>query len=198
MVQLVLASGSGVRARMLRQAGLEFVIAPVRVDETAIRDALIAEAAPPRDIADALAETKALRASARHPGALVIGADQILDCDGSIFAKPETPEDAIGQIRRLSGRTHRLHSAAVVCRDGQSLWRHVGQAELTMADLGETYVADYVARNWTSIRDSVGGYKIEEEGVRLMSRIEGDCFTILGLPLIALLTWLRTRGDIAS
>lgn len=196
--RLVLASSSGTRAALLRGAGLAFDIRPARIDEDALRAALRAEGAGPRDLADALAEMKALRISAREPEALVLGSDQILDLDGEVFSKPESAAEARDQIRALSGRTHRLHSAAVVCCDGEPLWRHTGTARLTMREISDGYLEDYVARNWESIRHSVGGYKLEEEGVRLFARIEGDHFTILGLPLIELLTWLAVRGDIAS
>lgn len=198
MPALVLASGSEIRAKLLRQAGIDVIVAPARIDERALAGAVAAEGATSRDLADVLAETKALKISSRHPGTLVLGADQVLDCAGEIFSKPATPEESIDQIRRLAGRTHRLLSAAVVCRDERPLWRHVGEARLTLAPLGDAFIVDYVTRNWPGLGDTVGGYKIEEEGVRLMSRIEGDWFTILGLPLIELLTWLRGRGDIPS
>lgn len=195
---LILASGSEIRARLLRNAGLSPDIRPARIDEEAIRAALAAGDASPHDLADRLAEMKARRVSDRNPEALVLGCDQVLDCHGEVFVKPTNAEEARAQLRALSGQTHRLHSAAVICHAGEPLWRHVGEARLTMRDVSESYLADYVARNWDSIRHSVGCYKLEEEGVRLFTRIEGDYFTILGLPLIELLTWLGIRGDIAS
>lgn len=197
-LRLVLASSSEIRARLLRNAGLSPEIRPARIDEEAIRAALTAEGAGPRDLADALAEMKARRVSERDPEALVLGADQVLELDGQVFAKPADPPTARAQLRALAGRTHRLLSAAVVCRAGQPLWRHVGTARLTMREVSDPWLDDYLARNWDSIRHSVGAYRIEEEGVRLFTRIEGDHFTILGLPLIELLTWLTVRGDIAS
>lgn len=195
--RLILASASEIRATLLRNAGLDVETRPARIDEEAIRAALEAEGASPRDLADALAEMKARKIAEKHPGVLVLGCDQVLGFGGRVFSKPETPDDAKAQLRELSGKTHRLLSAAVVFRDGAPLWRHVGTARLTMHDLSETYIEDYVSRNWDSIRHSVGCYKLEEEGVRLFARIEGDHFTILGLPLMEFLGWLAMRGEIA-
>ena len=198
MPRLILASGSQIRADLLRNAGLSPEIHPARIDEDALRDALTADGASPRDLADALAEMKALKISEKHPDALVLGCDQILECQRKVFAKPDNIDDARNQLMALRGKTHRLLSAAVVCEAGRPLWRHVGEVRLTMRDLSDHYLNDYVTRNWDSIRDTVGCYKLEEEGVRLFSRIEGDYFTVLGLPLIELLTWLGIRGDIAT
>lgn len=183
---------------MLRAAGLNLSVLPAAIDEEAIRAALSAGGAAPRDIADALAGQKARRVSARSRGALVLGADQIAECGGRCLSKPRDPAEAAEQLRFLSGRTHRLFSAAVVFDAGMPVWRHVGMARLTMHSLGESFLRDYVARNWEEIRHTVGAYRIEGEGVRLFGRIEGDPFTIIGLPLIELLTWLRARGDIAA
>jgi len=197
-LRLILASSSEIRATLLRNAGLSPEVRPARVDEDAIRAALEAEGAGPRDLADTLAEMKARRISVTEPEATVLGCDQVLDLGGAVFTKPGDPGEARAQIRALSGRTHRLSSAVVVCKAGEPVWRHVGIARLTMREISEEYLDAYVARNWDSIRHSVGAYKLEEEGVRLFSHIEGDHFTILGLPLIPLLTWLGIRGDIAT
>jgi septum formation protein len=194
--RFILASGSRIRATLLHNAGLVFEVKPARIDEEALRAALEEEGANPRDVADTLAEYKARRGSSADPEALVLGCDQIAEIKGRILAKPETPEDAIAQLRLLSGRTHRLMSAAVLYRGGSPKWRHVGVVRLTMRDLSEPYIADYVARNWDSIRHSVGGYKLEEEGVRLFSRIEGDYFHVLGLPLTELLSFLIDTGEV--
>lgn len=196
--KIILASASDIRARLLRNAGLSLDIRPGRIDEEAMRASHLADGGNARDLADLLAELKARKISEREPGALVIGADQILECGGAIYGKPETPQEAVAHLTALSGKTHRLLSAAVVCRDGAPLWRHVGQVRLTMHPLSDAFIADYVGRNWDSIRHAVGCYKIEEEGVRLFARIDGDFFHILGLPLIELLTWLTIRGDIAT
>ncbi len=144
-------------------------------------------------MADALAEFKAQKVAASDPAAWVIGSDQVLDLKGAVLSKPATPDQAADQLRALSGQTHRLLSAAVIFHEGQPVWRHVGQVRLTMRQLGNKYIEEYVARNWESIRHSVGGYKIEEEGIRLMGRIEGDYFNILGLPLLELLSFLTLR-----
>ena len=197
-MRLILASTSPTRLQMLRAAGVAVEPVAPRVDEATIRDALVAEGAHPRDVADALAEMKARKVADRHPDALVLGCDQVLALDRETFAKPETPEEARDQLRRLRGTSHKLLSAIVAYENAEPVWRHVGEARLTMHAFSDTYLDDYVARNWESIRHSVGGYKIEEEGVRLFSAISGDHFTILGLPLLPLLAWMGTRGMIAT
>ncbi len=196
--RLLLASGSEIRATLLRNAGLVIETLAPRIDEDAIRGALRSEHATPREVADVLAEMKARKVSERHPDALVIGCDQVLDADGQVLSKPGTAAEARIQLALLRNRTHQLLSAAVVCHQGRPLWRHVGIARLTMRDFSDSYLDAYIARNWPGIGDSVGSYKLEGEGVRLFSRIDGDYFTILGLPLIELLTWLSIRGDIAA
>lgn len=169
---------------------------PPRVDEDALRAALLAEGAGPRDLADALAEAKARKVASKRPEAVVIGGDQVLELDGEAYSKPATPADALEQIARLAGRTHRLLSAAVAYRDGEPVWRHVAVATMTMRRPSEDWLAGYVRRNWETIRHSVGGYLIEAEGARLFAEVRGDPFTIQGLPLIPLLNWLTTAGHV--
>ncbi|MDM7931704.1 nucleoside triphosphate pyrophosphatase [Tabrizicola sp.] len=193
---IILASTSAIRLQVLRSAGLTVEPVAARVDEATIRDALIAEAAHPRDIADTLAEMKARKVAERRPGDLVLGCDQILALDGRIFAKPTSVAEARKQLVQLRGKTHRLLSAVVAYENAEPVWRHVAEARLTMHEFSDAYLDAYLARNWDSVCHSVGGYKIEEEGVRLFSAITGDHFTILGLPLLPLLAWLGTRGII--
>lgn len=196
--RIMLASGSAIRATLLRNAGVGIETAVPRIDEEAIRAALDGEGASPRDVADMLAEMKARKISERNPGALVIGCDQVLDHAGAVLSKPENEGEAKKQLIALRGKTHRLLSAVVVVENAAPLWRHVGTARLTMREFSSDYLDGYLARNWPAIGGSVGSYQLESEGVRLFSRIEGDYFTILGLPLIELLTWLSIRGDIAA
>ena len=195
---LILGSASTVRARLLSNAGLSFLVLPAHIDEDAVRQSHQANGGSPRDLADLLAELKATKLSSKQPDAIVIGADQVLECDGRLLAKPESREMAAEHLSYLSGRTHRLHSAAVVCQNGRPLWRHIGKATLTMHPLSPGFIVDYIDRSWDDIRHSVGCYLIEAEGPRLFRHIEGDFFHILGLPLIELLTWLHIRGDISS
>jgi septum formation protein len=195
---LVLASGSTIRQTLLRNAGLEFKACPVRIDESSIRDSMLSEGATPRDVADALAEQKARRGSQKQPGALVLGCDQVLDFKGQVLSKPESPQQAREQLDALNGNMHQLLSAAVLYQDGRPLWRHVGVVRLTMRNASAGYLDDYVARNWDSIRHSVGAYKLEEEGVRLFHRVEGDYFNVLGLPLLELLSYLTLKGAISG
>jgi septum formation protein len=194
--RIVLASGSEIRQALLRRAGLQFDVLKLKIDEASIRDSLVAEGASPRDIADHLAEAKARKGSVKDPEALVIGCDQVLAIDGKILGKPETPQDARAQLDLLNGQSHQLLSAAVIYEDAKPIWRHVGVVKLRMRKSSDSYLDDYVARNWDSIRHSVGGYKLEEEGVRLFHRIDGDYFNVLGLPLLELLAYLTLRGVI--
>lgn len=194
MPPLILASASPTRRAMLAAAGVSVEPVPARIDERAAITALAAEGAAPRDIADALAEAKARRLAARHPGAVVIGCDQVLDLDGAVIDKAADADAVRAQLRLLRGRTHRLHSAVVVFHDGDPVWRHVGEARLTMRAVSDDYLDAYAARHAAALAGSAGGYRIEEEGVRLFARIDGDWFTILGLPLVPLLGYLGQRG----
>ena len=195
--RLILASASEIRRKLLVNAGLTVEAIPARIDEETIRAALESEGAGPRDIADTLAEMKARKLAERHPDAMVIGCDQVLEFQRKAWGKPDTVEEARDQLQTLRGQTHRLLSAVVVYDDGKPVWRHIGEVRLTMHAFSDAYLAEYLSRNWDSLRQSVGGYKLEEEGVRLFSAIEGDYFTVLGLPVLPLLSYLGQRGVIA-
>lgn len=198
MTPLLLASQSAIRLNLLRNARVEVTAHPARIDEEALRAALAAEDATPRDIADALAEAKALKLAQRHPSALVLGCDQILALGPRIFAKPESRDEARQQLLDLAGQTHQLLSALVLYDKGKPIWRHVGVARLTMKEANPAYIETYLDRNWPEVGHSVGAYQIESEGIRLFSAVEGDYFTILGLPLLPLLNYLSLRGFIPS
>ncbi len=191
---LVLASSSPTRAAMLRAAGVALAVQRPGVDEDAVKASMLAEGAGPRDVAEALAEMKALRVSARLPGALVLGADQTLDLDGRLFDKPADRAQAAGQLRALRGRAHVLHSAAVVALSGAAIWRSVGRATLTMRPFSDGFLDGYLDAVGDDATGTVGGYRIEGPGAQLFARIEGEHFTVLGLPLLDLLGFLRARG----
>lgn len=195
---ILLASASETRLALLRNAGIETSALPARIDEEAIRAALEAEGAHPQDIADALAEMKARKIAERHPEALVLGCDQVLEFDRRAWGKPETPAVARAQLLAMRGQTHRLLSAIVLYDKGAPIWRHIGRVELTMRSFSDAWLDGYISRNWDSLRHSAGGYKLEEEGVRLFTDIRGDYFTVLGLPLLPLLAYLEFRGFIET
>ena len=196
--RIILASTSKIRSKLLDGAGVFHDVVASRIDEDSVKKALEAEGAPPRDIADTLAEMKARKIAEKGQGGLVIGCDQVLSLKGKVLSKPTTIEDARGQLNALRGETHQLLSAAVIYEDLKPVWRHVGVARLSMRDFSDDYCDDYLGRNWDSIRWSVGGYKIEEEGIRLFRMVQGDTFTIQGLPLLELLSYLTLRGTLPT
>lgn len=196
--RLVLASQSPSRAALLTGAGLAFERAPAGVDEAAAKDSLKAEGATPGQLADTLAELKAARISPRFPGALVLGADQVLACDGEWFDKPPDLAAARAQLLSLRDRTHQLFSAAVILRDGERLWGRTEHATLRMRAFSEEFLDAYLEKVGDRALTSVGAYQLEGPGVQLFSHIEGDFFTILGLPLLALLDFLRGHGALSS
>jgi septum formation protein len=196
---IVLASQSSPRRALLDAAGLSYLAENAGVDEGAATAALLAEGVGGRGLADALAELKALKVSRRHPQALVLGCDStVVDPGGQLIEKADTRDESAAQLRALAGKTHRLHSAVVAAQGGVAIWRHVDTAKLTMRAFSEAFLSDYLDAEWPAIGGCVGGYRLEGRGAQLFSRIEGSYFTILGLPLLPLLDWLRARGEIAS
>ncbi|SDD29793.1 Maf family protein [Kordiimonas lacus] len=190
----ILASGSQTRADMLTNAGIAFEVDPARVDEDAVKTALVADGAPPRDIADALADLKARAVAMRRPEDMVMGADQILVCDGKIFSKADTREEAAETLKALSGKSHQLLSAAVIYEGGQPTWRAVDTVKLSVRPLSDAFIEGYLDAIGDAAFWSVGAYQIEGRGAQLFTKVEGDHFTVLGLPLFALLDFLRRRG----
>lgn len=195
---LVLASSSTSRAAILKSAGLAFTAIPARIDETALIESLQAEGAKPRDIADALAEAKTLKVAANVPApALVIGADQLLVCEGRIFEKPRDRAEAVSHLTFLQGKTHELVGGVCGAIAGAVIWRHVSVARLTLRTMDAAAIEDYLDAAGPDVLNSVGCYHLEGLGVHLMSRIDGDYYSILGLPILPVLDFLRTQGALA-
>lgn len=193
---LILASASAVRVDLLRNAGLDVEIIPARIDEDEVKIALRADGAPARDQADVLAEMKALAVSRSHPGAMVLGADQILDQSGRTFDKPANRAEAREHLLALRGQRHELLSAAVIARDGEPIWRHIGRARLQMRPFTDEFLDNYLDQIGDAVTTTVGGYMLEGLGAQLFARVDGDYFTILGLPLIETLGFLRLHGHL--
>ena len=191
---IVLASTSEARREILVNAGLEVQIDPPQVDESKIKRSTHENRLDTATLAASLAEHKADSVTRRHPGLLVIGADQILECDGEIFDKPDNFDTARSQLQTLSGRQHQLVSAVCIIRDGEQLWDVVDKAQLWMRPLGDEFIECYLRAVGNAALAGPGGYQIERLGIQLFQRIEGNYFTILGLPLLPLLDYLRTCG----
>jgi len=183
-----------VRGDILRGAGVVFVTDPSTVDEAPIKQRCRKDRLDAGQAAMTLAQAKAAEVAARHPGALVIGADQILECGGRWFDKPENPDAARQTLISLRGRRHKLVNAVTVIRDGEFLWRHTETATLTMRDFSDAFLDHYIEDGGPDILASVGAYRLEQSGAQLFTAIEGSYFTILGLPLLALLECLRRHG----
>jgi septum formation protein len=198
--QIVLASASRARREMLAAAGIAFTVEPADVDEEAIRRRLAADEAPagPLEVAEILARAKAEDVSGKHAGTLAIGADQVLALGAEILTKPEDDAAARATLLKLRGRTHELHSAVAFAENGIVTWAHAATARLTMRAFSDAYLDEYLLRAGDRTGQSVGAYELEGLGVQLFERIEGDYFTILGLPLLPVLAELRARGIIAT
>ena len=194
---IVLASQSSARQALLRHAGVVFSAEPAHIDERSVEAPLIEAGKSPKAVAQALAEAKALHVSKKCPGAIVLGCDQTLEADGRIWSKPGSLSDAGEQIRTLAGKTHRLHSAVTAVSGGVVQWHTVRTASLTMRSVAEAEIERYLDRVGDAALASVGAYQLEGLGVQLFETVEGDYFTILGLPLLPTLDWLRREGALA-
>lgn len=190
---LTLASKSAARSAILKGAGVTFQTADSGVDETRVKDLMLARGASPSGVAVALAREKALAVSRERPG-LVIGADQTLDFEGRLHDKPATLDEAADRLRAMRGRSHALHAAVAVARDGRLVWETLSSADLLMRAFSEAFLEAYLASEGAGLLSSVGAYRLEGPGVQLFSEISGDYFTVLGLPLTGLLELLRREG----
>ncbi len=194
--KLVLGSSSQIRRQLLENAGLTFLTSPASLDEEAIKQAFLENETDPNlaDIAQLLAQTKASVVSEKHAGHLVVGSDQILVHDGKIFSKPDSIEEARDQLLDLRGKTHELVSAVAVAKDGAIVWSHEAVARLSMRAVSNAFIGAYMAEMGESVTQTVGAYKLEGLGIHLFDTIDGDYFTILGLPMLPLLNFLRARN----
>lgn len=188
---IILASKSPFRAALMKNAGIDFTCERALLDERAVEAPLYQTGATPEDVAQILAEAKALDVSARFPDAVVIGCDQTLSLGDEIFHKPEDMEAARHHLLKLSGKTHQLNSGVVLARGGETLWRHVSIARMTMRALDPAFIGRHLGRVGNIVLSSVGAYQVEGQGIQLFEKIEGDYFTIVGLPMLPLLEKLR-------
>lgn len=193
---LILASQSASRRAMFDAAGVRYQAVPADLDERAVEAPL--DGTPPPEIALALAEAKARAVAAHHSGALVLGSDSLVEVEGRRFDKPANIADAAAHLRFFSGRTMQLHSAAALVRDGVVVWHHAETARLQVRSLSEVFIADYLAAEWPAVAGCVGVFRIEALGVQLFETIEGSHFTVLGMPLLAVLAALRDHGELAA
>lgn len=192
--EIILASGSSTRQQMLKDAGLDFRVETAPVDEESLREIGLAEGVSVLDMATTLAEAKAVRVSFNNPAALVIGSDQILECEGAWFGKPDSRAAAAATLRQLAGKTHRLVTAAVVFRDGQRIWHHAESPAISMRQLTDKDIDSYLATIADAMLATPGVYQIERYGAQILSRIDGCPYAVLGLPLLQLLALLREHG----
>ena len=193
---IVLASKSPIRSLLLKKAGIEFSTVDPAIDEREVKLSYISNNYPTRDIADVLADMKARKISNRFPDSIVIGSDQILDFNNKILSKPKDQDELIHQLKQLQGNKHKLHSACVVYNAQKPEWLFIGSVSMTMRNLSDRYISKYVQDNWDDIKHSVGGYQMENSGISLFSKIDGDYFSVLGLPIIQLIDHLLNRGAI--
>ena len=184
---VILASSSQTRSILLNNAGINHEVSNAVIDEESVKASLILEGVSPRDIADILAEMKAKKVSPLFPDLLTIGCDQVLAFRGAVYSKPKTKTDMISQLNTIKGNKHEIFSAAVIYRGGSPMWRYVGRTEITLRDVSLSYIKAYVEKHWETTKNCVGGYEIERNGVKIVKRIDGDFFNILGMPLLEIL-----------
>lgn len=191
---LILASGSRYRAEMLRNAGIEFAVEPARLDERSVEQPLLQSGADPADIAAVLAQAKADEVSGRFAAATIIGSDQTLELAGELLHKPADMDAARRRLLALSGRIHQLHTAICLMRGGEVIWSHLETSHIRFRELNPGFIGRHLARVGDKALTSVGGYQVEGEGAQLIESIEGDFFSIVGLPLLPLIGQLRALG----
>jgi septum formation protein len=197
-LQIVLASSSSIRSQLLNNAGVVHEVLSPLIDEDLVKIAMLAEESQHRDIANTLADMKARKVNIQRPKSFVLGCDQVLSFEGSLHSKPENKQNLERQLREMSGKTHKLFSAAVIYKDLQPIWRHVGVVKLSMGALSNSFIKKYVENNWDTVKFCVGGYEIEHKGAQLFEKIEGDFFCILGMPLLEVMSFLKLRGILES
>ena len=193
-IGIILASKSQIRSELLLKAGLKFTAVKANIDEKEVKSSYINEGYSARDLADVLAAMKAEKLSCDYLDKLVIGCDQIMECNGQILSKANSRTDLVDQLKFLRNKRHTLYSACVVYFSNKAEWRFIGSATITMRNLSDEYINKYVDDNWNSVKYCVGGYKIEDRGISFLSKINGDYFSILGLPIVQLLDHLVNRG----
>ena len=193
-IGIILASKSQIRSELLLKAGLKFTAIDANIDEKEVKSSYINKGYSARDLADILAAMKAKKLSCKYLDKLVIGCDQIMECNGEILSKANNPTDLADQLKFLRSKSHTLYSACVVYFANKAEWRFIGSATITMRNLSDEYISKYVDDNWDEVKHCVGGYKIENSGISFLSKVNGDYFSILGLPIIQLLDYLVNRG----